>query len=496
MLRALRSIVLPPEISPFERQHLLRMNRIALYFFLAHLPVMMGVAFLCGTGVVRAGLFTAVMLIGPLHASFAFKSPRNVSLVFGLTAMGMGGLLVHFGQGPMQIEMHFYFFVLLALLVMFANPLVIVTAAVTVALHHVVLYFVIPTSVFNYQASLWAVAVHAGFVALETIAACFVARSYFDNVMGLEQIIHARTEELRLANEEHKRVEGVTAEQRIRGARNAGMAEAATGVLHNVGNALNSVGVAASMIGDTLRRSKLPGLAKANELLTSHSADLADFLTNSPQGKQLPAYLVKLGTQLVQERESALTELDGLKKGIEHMTAIVGSQQALAKAGSGGSTTEALRPSAVFEDALAMALSAEDRLRLNVTTNFCNEGPIELDRHRLIQILMNMIQNADHALEKVQGEKRIALSVQPRDGRLRFQVRDNGMGIDPNHRVKIFTHGFTTRPQGHGFGLHASACAAMEMGGTLGCESEGVGLGSTFFVDVPMKTPQLQQEAA
>ncbi len=495
MLRALRSVVLPPSISPFEQQHLRRMNRIALVVFLFHLPVLMGVAWLSDTSVLQAVVFCAAMLAGPVLAYRTFTSPRNVSLVFGVTSMGMGGLLVHFGQGPMQIEMHFYFFVLLALLVVFANPLVIVSAAVTVALHHVVLYFAIPSSVFNYEASLWAVVVHAGFVALETIAACFVARSFFDNVMGLEQIIVARTAELKSVTEERTRSEAVIAENRIRNARNAGMAEVATGVLHNVGNALNSVGVAASMMGDKVRRSKLPGLAKANQLLASHAEDLAEFLTTSPQGKQLPAYLGKLGSQLAQEHEEVLAELSSLQKGIAHMTAIVGTQQSLAKAGSGGSATEAIRPAAVFEEALNLGLNVAERSALELNLDFCDSAPLELDRHRLIQILVNLIRNANEALAQA-TPRRLDLAVRMENDRVRFEVRDFGAGIDPENKVKIFAHGFTTRAEGHGFGLHASACAAIEMGGTLRCESQGLGHGSTFVIDVPFTRTQPQLEAA
>ena len=495
MLRALRSVVLPTEISPFEQKHLLRMNRIALVFFVAHLPVMMGVAALSQTGVLRSFAFTAITLVGPVIAYRTFRSPRNVSLVFGLTAMCMGGLLVHFGQGAMQIEMHFYFFVLLALLVVFANPLVVVLAAVTVALHHVVLYFVIPSSVFNYEASLWAVVVHAGFVALETIAACFVARLFFDNAMGLEQIIEARTEELRRETDERKRSEAAVADNRVRNARAAGMAEVATGVLHNVGNALNSVGVAASMIGDRLRRSKISGLTKANELLGAHTADLADFLTHSPQGKQLPGYLSKLGTSLHQERDEVLRELDGLQKGIAHMTAIVGTQQSLAKAGSGGTGTEPIKPALVFEEALALGLSADERKALKLKTDFGDGGPLELDRHRLIQILVNLIRNASHSVFG-NDDAQLDLAVRLGNDRLRFEVRDNGVGIDPKNKVKIFAHGFTTRQDGHGFGLHASACAAMEMGGTLSCESAGVGHGATFCIDLPLTKTTARLEAA
>ena len=187
---------LPSEVSEFEAQYLRRMNRIALVFFVCHLPFMALVAALCDTGVFKAVWMTAMLLAGPLFAYYTMTSPRRLSLVYGVTAMCMGGLLVHFGQGPMQIEMHFYFFVLLALLVVFANPTVILVSAATVASHHLILYFLLPRSVFNYDASIWAVVVHALFVVLESAAACFVARSFFDNVIGLEKIVTARTREL------------------------------------------------------------------------------------------------------------------------------------------------------------------------------------------------------------------------------------------------------------------------------------------------------------
>lgn len=199
-------LALPPTISAFERDYLRRMNRIAMVLTVLHVPVIAAVAFFYNTGGPRAIAFTALMVAGPALAYRGLKNPRAVSVVFGIAAMGLGGLLVHFGQGPMQIEMHFYFFVLIALLAVFANPMVNIVAAVTVALHHLILFFVLPASVFNYEASIWAVALHAVFVVLETIAACFVARTFFDNVIGLERIVEARTRELDARNEDMRLV--------------------------------------------------------------------------------------------------------------------------------------------------------------------------------------------------------------------------------------------------------------------------------------------------
>jgi two-component system chemotaxis sensor kinase CheA len=193
-------LILPKHISDYERRYLARMNRIGLWFFALHIPAFASLAWLNGQSPLLAIALTSLVMAGPALAMRTLQNPRGVSLVYGFTAMLMGGLLVHFGQGPVQIEMHFYFFALLAMLVVYANPMAIVVAAVTVALHHLALWAYLPASVFNYAAPLWVVLVHAAFVVLESVASCFIARSFFDNVIGLEKIVQARTEQLDARN--------------------------------------------------------------------------------------------------------------------------------------------------------------------------------------------------------------------------------------------------------------------------------------------------------
>ncbi|HYQ43930.1 MAG TPA: ATP-binding protein [Polyangiaceae bacterium] len=202
MTAILRFLLLPKEITDFERNYLSRVNRVALVFFALHVPAFALIAWLNGTGAKTAALLTLAVLVGPALAQSALKNPRWVSVVYGVTAMCMGGLLVHFGQGPVQIEMHFYFFALVAMCAVFGNPMVIVAAACTVAVHHLIVWLVLPQSVFNYSAAWWVVAVHAAFVVLESVATCFISRSFFDNVIGLEKIVQARTDELDGKNRE------------------------------------------------------------------------------------------------------------------------------------------------------------------------------------------------------------------------------------------------------------------------------------------------------
>ena len=194
--------ILPSKISAFEASYLKRMNQIALWFFYAHLPVFMLVAWANGTGVLPVALMTLAVLAIPTLGCRAMESGRSKSYVFAFTSMCMGAVLVHAGQGPVQIEMHFYFFSILAMLALFANPMTVIVGAATVAVQHLALWYLAPASIFNYDAPLWVVLVHAAFVVLETFAAGFIARNFFDNVIGLEKKVEERTAQLRERNRE------------------------------------------------------------------------------------------------------------------------------------------------------------------------------------------------------------------------------------------------------------------------------------------------------
>jgi two-component system chemotaxis sensor kinase CheA len=191
-----KTIVMPAEITKFESDHVERLNHVALRLYWAHLPVFLVIAYFNDTRPLDALILTPIVLAGVTVAIKNQAGPRTTAKIVGMTAMMLGGLLVHFGQGPVQIEMHFYFFAALAMLTVYGYPMVIVAAAVTVALHHLLLWVYLPQSVFNYDAPLWVVAVHATFVVLESIVAVKIARNFFDNVVGLEKIVQARTEAL------------------------------------------------------------------------------------------------------------------------------------------------------------------------------------------------------------------------------------------------------------------------------------------------------------
>jgi len=114
--------------------------------------------------------------------------------------------------------------------------------------------------------------------------------------------------------------------------------------------------------------------------------------------------------------------------------------------------------------------------------------PISVEKHKVLQILINVLRNAKYACDDSErNEKKITVRISGRDGRVSISVADNGIGIPPENLTRIFNHGFTTRKEGHGFGVHSGANAAREMGGSLSAVSEGTGHGATFTLELPVQ---------
>ncbi len=271
----------------------------------------------------------------------------------------------------------------------------------------------------------------------------------------------------------------------LENSRRAGMAEVATSVLHNVGNVLNSVNVASSMLAERLRKSKLTSLSKVADLVRDHEGDLAAFFTGDPKGRQLPGFLSKLAAHLSVERESALSELAQLQDHIEHIKEIVNMQQGFAKVSG---VTEKLLVADLVEDALKLNSSSLARHEIVVVRDYQDIPPVTLEKHKVLQILVNLVRNAKQACEETHHvEKTLTLQISSDDGRVSFVVSDNGVGIAPENLTRIFAHGFTTKPGGHGFGLHGAALAAGEMGGSLTVRSDGSGHGASFTLELPMQ---------
>lgn len=306
----------------------------------------------------------------------------------------------------------------------------------------------------------------------------------------LERRVRERTRQLeeQVEAKESARAELAQAQVRlIEASRAAGKAEVATSVLHNVGNVLNSVSVSATIVREQLRQSKASYLKRATDMLTDHSGELASFLTSHPKGRVLPQYLATASTDLVEEQAEMLKEMSQLGEHIEHIKKIVAMQQSYAKVAG---ALEEVAPTELVEDALRLNASSLESKQIQVVREYAPGLPrLNVDRHQILQILINLLRNAKHAMDESSGgEKQIVVSVRviPEEF-VAIRVRDNGIGIAPENLTRIFQHGFTTKKNGHGFGLHSGANAAHQLGGRLTARSDGPGHGAEFVLELPLK---------
>ncbi|WP_224248432.1 trifunctional serine/threonine-protein kinase/ATP-binding protein/sensor histidine kinase, partial [Hyalangium gracile] len=297
---------------------------------------------------------------------------------------------------------------------------------------------------------------------------------------------------LRRANDElEKRVEERTRElkqaqaQLVDTARSAGMAEVATNVLHNVGNVLTSAVINVQVLSQTVEGSRLGRLKQVSDMLLDHRSALADFFTQDRRGIRLPDYLSALNEELHREQATLQEGLGAMQKHIEHIRAIVQVQQTYARTTL---VTEECDLGQLVQDALSIQMPALKRHGIDVLQELAPlPSRIRVDKHKVLQILINLISNAKNAMATLpDGQRRMQVRLESQEGLARIRVVDNGMGIAPELRERLFSQGFTTREGGHGLGLHSSSLAARMLGGHLALESDGIGKGATATLDLPL----------
>jgi len=309
----------------------------------------------------------------------------------------------------------------------------------------------------------------------------------FTEINRVNKALQTANEELEIRVEERTQELKDTQSELLDTARQAGMAEIATNVLHNVGNVLNSVNISADLVTRKLRSSKALGLSKAMQLINEHPTDLGSFLTEDAKGKLLPGYLNQLVDAIALEQQGMTDELAQLTKSVDHIKDIVATQQSYAGANS---LMEPLHISELLEDALRMNSGALTRHHVTVVKEYSEVPRVMGDKHRLLLILINLISNAKYAMSDLSNRPRqMTLGVKiVDDATLQVSVKDDGEGIPEENMTRIFAHGFTTRKEGHGFGLHSCALAAIEMNGHLTAHSDGPGKGAQFTLQIPLKT--------
>jgi signal transduction histidine kinase len=265
----------------------------------------------------------------------------------------------------------------------------------------------------------------------------------------------------------------------------SGMAEVATGVLHNVGNVLNSVNVSATIVADRLGEFRIGQFGRLVSMLEEHQHELSEFLGKDPRGHRVIPYMGSLSRQMEQEREQLSKEVGTLAQHINHIKEIVAMQQTYARSSG---VFEKVEVSDLIEDAVGVTHPGLERHHIDLHIEDEPVPPILTDRHKVLQILLNLLRNAKDSLkESGRPDRQITIQVKRTDeDKVAIQLADNGIGIPGPNLVRIFSHGFTTKKDGHGFGLHSGALAAKQLGGSLTAASEGTGTGAVFTLELPI----------
>ncbi len=292
--------------------------------------------------------------------------------------------------------------------------------------------------------------------------------------------------------QEHKKTQAERAKlhrKLMDASRRAGMADVASEVLHNVGNVLNSLNVSATVIRRSLDKSLVTKLSTANRQFSQHKDDYGQYLQTDPKGKHFPAALDFITGALVTERETHLAESHRLLKNIDHVRNVIQQQLSMSR-DSGVVETFCLHD--LIEQCIE--INHEKSKRFNATITFECPATLNLvtDRHKLQQVLINLVSNAIDALQhSEQGSGLIHIVATSENETVQISITDNGIGISPENLEKVFSQGFTTKANGHGYGLHSCAMTAQVLGGTLNVDSEGDGFGACFRLVIPMSQLEL-----
>lgn len=293
---------------------------------------------------------------------------------------------------------------------------------------------------------------------------------------------------------ERKRTERellVAQQKLVETAHSAGMNEIATGVLHNIGNILNSVNISTEEIDITIKNSKIKRFLKANDMLSQNLDNIGEFLSHHPKGRLLPGYYINLGEAIREEYDLVAEEIESLTIKVNMMRDVISTQQNYAKASL---YTEDVAIAAMVDDAIKLQFGALHKQGVQIQRNYLSRPVGSVPKVKLIHVLTNLIKNGQEAMAENVGfdkpQRMIITLSQPNEDTAQIQVKDNGCGIEAKHLDKIFSHGFTTKADGHGFGLHTCANFMTEMGGTLTVASEGPGLGAVFTLNFPLSSPE------
>lgn len=297
----------------------------------------------------------------------------------------------------------------------------------------------------------------------------------------LEALVQARTEALEKANHELQ----ATQEHLVKAAHLAGMAEISADVIHNLGNGLNSVNVAGALIKEHCEKLPVTKLRRVIGLMEANQQELADFLSQDERGRKVMPFLKNNLAALDRGRERLENEVDGLVEKTRAMNKIIFAQQALTE------NRDQYEDVGIIDMVEQVLVLQEESLRehhIRLVTDFEDRPTVRVHKTKFLRALGNLVKNAwESTMMRNPDDKEVRIhTFQPDPAWVRLEIIDNGTGIPAEDITRVFHQGYSTKPHGHGFSLHYCGNVISEMKGRITVQSQGVGKGATFRVDLPV----------
>lgn len=295
-------------------------------------------------------------------------------------------------------------------------------------------------------------------------------RRYVDN---LERLVEERTSQLRTVQQEL-----------LDKAHKAGMADVATETLHNVGNILNSITTSMHLLQQAFTRCPTADLSRALTIIREHGDDIPSFLNTSQKAEMLIRYLLKLDTLFGKYQIESIEHLDRLSLKVQMIADVIAAQQAFTMNSQYTRTADVHK---LIEDALTMQSGSFEKYRITCKRVYGQLPEIQLQPNKFIHVIINILKNAEEAMFADTGRERIiTIRTSATESFVQVEIKDTGHGVTKKEMEQIFTYGYTTKPDGHGFGLHSCANYITEMKGQIWAESEGHNTGTTLFIKLPI----------
>ncbi|MCX7708512.1 MAG: substrate-binding domain-containing protein [Clostridia bacterium] len=259
-----------------------------------------------------------------------------------------------------------------------------------------------------------------------------------------------------------------------------GMADVAIEIIHNIGNLLNSINASAVLMEELTKAPSFDDFSRANRLLAEQINDFDNFLCSDPRGKKLLQFYLKLGDSFIALKSQLFTQVNRLGDKINSVGEMITSQQNYAGVNL---ALEELDLVGTLEDAIRLLSESLEKFGIKIERKYESTPKVLAQRIKLFHILINVINNAKEAMSKTPMSERVLTLMVYEDPYGKFvSIKDRGCGIPVTELEAIFSYGYTTKKDGHGFGLHSCMSYMNEIGGSIWAESDGYGKGATFMI--------------